>query len=334
MVITKTPYRISFFGGGTDYPAWWRQHGGEVLGTSIDKYCYISARSLPPYFEHKHRIVYSQIETVQEVEEIKHPAVRGALGYLDFEGGLEVHHDGDIPARAGMGSSSSFAVGLLHALHVMRGEFISKRDLANEAIYLEQEVIQENVGSQDQILTAHGGFNRVVFHPNGDHVIEPVIVPAERLQELEKHLLLFFTGISRFASDVARAQIENIKNRERELTEMGRMVPEALSMICDQSCDIKEFGKLLHESWQRKRSLSERVSSAVIDEMYQRAVGCGAVGGKILGAGGGGFLLVFAEPANHQAIIKGLDGLLHVPFKFENSGSRVVAYDPSMQYSA
>ena len=333
MVITRTPYRISFFGGGTDYPAWWRDHGGEVLGTSIDKYCYISARTLPPFFEHKHRIVYSQIETVQTIAEIQHPAVRGAFTQLVVGGGLEVHHDGDIPARAGMGSSSAFAVGLLHALHVMRGEFVSKADLAREAIHLEQEVLRENVGSQDQILTAHGGFNRVIFHPDGGHVVEPVVLSIERKQLLEQHLLLFFTGISRFASDVAKAQIDNLRNREDELRQMAKMVPEALAILGDGSRDIQEFGALLHESWQRKRRLSDGVSNAEIDAMYERAQACGATGGKILGAGGGGFLLVFAAPDKHSAIIDGLDDLLHVPFQFENSGSRVVVYDPTLQHS-
>ena len=333
MVITRTPYRISFFGGGTDYPAWWREHGGEVLGTTIDKYCYISARTLPPFFKHKHRIVYSQIETVQTVEEIQHPAVCGAFKQLGVEGGLEVHHDGDIPARAGMGSSSAFAVGLLHALHVMRGEFVPKADLARKAIHLEQEVLRENVGSQDQILTAHGGLNRVIFHPEGSHSVEPIILSIERKQLLEQHLLLFYTGISRFASDVAKAQIENLRNREEELKQMVKMVPEALEILGDGSRDIQEFGALLHESWQRKRRLSDGVSNAEIDAMYERAQTCGATGGKILGAGGGGFLLVFAAPDKHSEIIDGLEDFLHVPFQFENSGSRVVVYDPTLQQS-
>ena len=333
MVITRTPYRISFFGGGTDYPAWWRQHGGEVLGTTIDKYCYISVRSLPPFFKHKHRIVYSLIENVQTIGEINHPVVREAFNQLKVQGGLEVHHDGDLPARSGMGSSSSFAVGLLNALHVLRGEFISKQDLAKEAIHLEQELIKENVGSQDQIHTAHGGFNRVVFCPNGDHVIEPVIVPPARKEALEKHLLLFYTGISRFASEIAKTQIGNFSNREIELKEMAQMVPEALSILCNSSTDIREFGKLLNQGWQRKRTLSNSVSNPAIDELYQKAIDCGGIGGKVLGAGGGGFLLVFAEPSHHQAVINGLDGLLHVPFQFENSGSRVVVYEPSLQPS-
>ena len=244
--------------------------------------------------------------------------------------GLELHHDGDLPARSGMGSSSSFAVGLLNALYALKGEFISKRELALQAIHLEQDLIQENVGSQDQILTANGGFNRVIFKPTGEHIIEPVIISSERQQELEGHLLLFFTGISRFASEVAKTQIDNFKNREKELLAMGQMVAEVLSILGSNTADIKEFGKLLDESWKLKRSLSGSVSSQAIDEMYKTAVKHGAIGGKILGAGGGGFLLVFADPEEHKAIIESLKGLLHVPIKFERSGSRVVLYEPDM----
>ena len=330
MVITRTPFRISFFGGGTDYPTWVQQHGGEVLGTTIDKYCYISVRELPPFFEHKHRLVYSKIENVGAINEIKHPAVREAFKYMKIRQGLELHHDGDLPARSGMGSSSSFAVGLLNALHALKGEFISKRDLALQAIHLEQDLIQENVGSQDQILTANGGFNRVIFKPTGEHIVEPVIISLERRRELEGHLLLFYTGISRFASEIAKTQIDNFKNREKELLAMGQMVTEALTILGSNSVDIKEFGKLLNESWKLKRSLSGSVSSQAIDEMYKTAIKHGAIGGKILGAGGGGFLLVFAEPNKHKAIIGGLKNLLHVPIKFERSGSRVVLYEPDM----
>jgi D-glycero-alpha-D-manno-heptose-7-phosphate kinase len=229
-----------------------------------------------------------------------------------------------------MGSSSSFAVGLLNALHVLKGEFISKRELALQAIHLEQDLIQENVGSQDQILTATGGFNRVIFKPTGEHIIEPVIISLERQRELESHLLLFYTGISRFASEIAKTQIDNFKNREKELQAMGQMVAEALTILGSNSVDIKEFGKLLNENWKLKRSLSGSVSSQAIDEMYKTAINHGAIGGKILGAGGGGFLLVFADPKKHAAIIGGLKNLLHVPIKFERSGSRVVLYEPDI----
>jgi D-glycero-alpha-D-manno-heptose-7-phosphate kinase len=330
MVITRTPFRISFFGGGTDFPTWVQRHGGEVLGTTIDKYCYISVRELPPFFEHKHRLVYSKIENVGAINEIKHPAVPEAFKYMKIRQGLELHHDGDLPARSGMGSGSSFGVGLLNALHALKGEFVSRRELALQAIHLEQDLFQENVGSQDQILTATSGFNRVIFKPTGGHIIEPVIISLERQRELESHLLLFYTGISRFASEVAKTQVDNFKNRKKELQAMGQMVTEALAILGSNSVDIKEFGKLLNENWKLKRSLSGSVSNQAIGEMYKTAINHGAIGGGILGVGGGGFLLVFAGLNKHKAIIGGLKHLLHVPIKFERSGIRVVLYEPDM----
>ena len=328
MIITRTPFRISFLGGGTDYPGWYREHGGAVLATTINKYCYITCRPLPQFFEYKHRIVYSKIECVNNNNEIQHPAVRAVLNWAKVDQGLEIHHDGDLPARSGLGSSSSFTVGLLHALQGLNGKMASKDSLARDAIHVEQNVIGENVGSQDQVSAAFGGFNRIEFKRNDSFDVAPVILPVQRRQELNDHLMLFFTGFSRIASEVAKSQIENLKNREKELLLMYEMVDEAINILQNEKESIDSFGKLIHSSWQYKRSLSDRVSTPEIDNIYQAAMEAGAIGGKILGAGGGGFLLVFAKPERHAEIRKRLNNLIHVPFEFEDSGSRVVLYQP------
>jgi D-glycero-alpha-D-manno-heptose-7-phosphate kinase len=329
MIITRTPFRVSFFGGGTDYPSWFREHGGAVLSTTIDKYCYITCRRLPPFFDHKHRVVYSNIENVSAIDDIKHPAVRAVLNWMQIDEGLEIHHDGDLPARSGLGSSSSFTVGLLNALQGMRGKMLSKEALANDAIEIEQNIICENVGSQDQISAAFGGFNRIDFNCNGSFNVSPVILPRPRHDELRRHLMLCFTGFSRIASDVAKSKIDNLKSREKELKLMRAMVDEALSILQNANESIDSFGKLLDASWQHKRRLSDRVSTPEIDSIYQAAMDAGAIGGKILGAGGGGFLLIFAKPERHAAIRDRLNKLVHVPFDFEDSGSRVVLYQPN-----
>lgn len=329
MIITRTPFRISFFGGGTDYKPWYLEHGGSVLATTIDKYCYISCRTLPPFFEHKHRIVYSKIENVQKSDEIAHPAVRSILNWMKVEEGLEIHHDGDLPARSGLGSSSSFSVGLIHAIRALRGHYISKRELAEAAIHVEQEVIGENVGSQDQVSAAHGGFNRIDFLRSGDFAVSPVIITSERLEALEDHLMMFFTGITRFASQVAKSQIENISNRYMELKTMHGMVDQGIDILRAAGTDLTDFGTLLDETWRYKRSLSENISNSEIDEIYDAARQAGAIGGKLLGAGGGGFLLIFAKPEDQPKVRQALNRLVHVPFKFENSGSTVALYQPN-----
>ena len=329
MIITRTPFRISFFGGGTDYPGWFRRHGGAVLSTTIDKYCYISCRFLPPFFEHRHRIVYSKIENVRDIRDIEHPAVRAVLDWMRWERGLEVHHDGDLPARSGLGSSSSFTVGLIHALNALLGRYVSKDELANHAIHVEQEVIREAVGSQDQVSAAFGGFNRVSFRRDGAFEVTPVILPRERLAELQRHLMLCFTGLSRYASEVAKSTIDNLAAREAELGRMAEMVDEAIRILAAPSTPIAEFGRLLDESWRHKRRLSEKVSTAQVDELYEAARAAGAIGGKLMGAGGGGFMLLFVAP-EHQAKVRArLARLVHVPFEFEADGSRVVLYQPN-----
>ena len=329
MIITRTPYRVSFFGGGTDYPGWYREHGGAVLATAIDKYCYITCRRLPPFFEHKHRIVYSLIESVSSIEEIQHPAVRAALQWAEVTDGLEIHHDGDLPARSGLGSSSSFTVGLVHALHALRGKMTNKSQLAEAAIHIEQDLLRENVGSQDQILAAYGGLNYVEFRRDGTFDVSPVIVQSERKAELTAHLMLCFTGFSRLASEVAKAQLENLVAKQQQLKRMRQMVDEGLEIFVNSSVPIEAFGRLLHEAWENKRSLSNMVTTPAIDEIYAAARDAGAIGGKLLGAGGGGFMLLFAKPELHATIRERLSSLIHVPFTFDDSGSRVVLYQPN-----
>jgi D-glycero-alpha-D-manno-heptose-7-phosphate kinase len=332
MIITRTPFRISFFGGGTDYPPWFREHGGEVLSTAIDKYCYITCRHLPPFFDYKHRIVYSAIENVVDWQDIKHPAVRAVMGWTgvgDASKGLEIHHDGDLPARSGLGSSSSFTVGLLHAVSAMKGAYVSKDQLARDAIHVEQNVIGEHVGSQDQIAAAYGGLNRIEFKPSGTFSVEPMIVNEARLKELRSHLMLCFTGFSRLADQVAQAKVANFGNRMAEMRRIREMVTEAVQILHSRNAPITDFGKLLHEGWMCKRQLSDRVSTAAIDDIYATAMAAGATGGKILGAGGGGFLLLFVKPELQAQVRAKLNHLVHVPFNFDESGSRVVLYQPN-----
>ncbi len=328
MIITRTPFRISFFGGGTDYAAWYQEHGGVVLSTSIDKYCYISCRYLPPFFEHKFRVVYSKIENCKTIDQIEHPAVRAVLSYMQCDTGLEIHHDGDLPARSGLGSSSSFTVGLLNALSALKGNYIANHELASKAIHIERDIIRENVGSQDQISAAHGGFNRIEFLRDGSFRVDPVILRRERLDEFQSHLMLFFTGFSRFASDIAKSKIENIKNRTTELLKMKESVHEAMRILQSDS-PIEELGRLLDQNWKYKRSLSNMVSSPEIDQIYEAAMKAGAIGGKLLGAGGGGFMVFLVKPELQQKVREALSHLIHVPFRFENNGSRVVLYQPN-----
>ena len=332
MIISRTPFRISFFGGGTDYPAWSRENGGSVLSTTINKYCHISCRCLPPFFANKHRIVWSQIESVSDLEEIKHPSVRECMRFLDVKDGLEVHHDGDLPARAGLGSSSSFTVGMLHALYGLQGSMPDKQQLALDAIHVEQDLIRENVGYQDQVAVAFGGFNRIDFHSTGSFSVSKMILPPERLEALQDHLLLLFTGVSRTASDIAGDKIKAVGDKKSELTAMQQMVPEAMKILA-ASGPLEDFGRLLHESWQLKRSLAQKVSTSHIDSIYERALKAGAIGGKILGAGGGGFMLLFAAPERHAAIKHALGDLLHVPFRFETSGSHIIFYEKDRQHA-
>jgi len=329
MIISKTPYRISFFGGGTDYPVWYRENKGAVLSTTIDKYCYITLRYLPPFFPHKYRIVYSKIELVKDVNEILHPVIKGTLNYLKIDKGLEIHHDGDLPAQTGLGSSSSFTVGLLNCLYALKGAIPLREQLAKQAIYIERDILKENVGAQDQIAVAYGGFNKISFFENDGFKVEPVIIEKEKVKELNKYLMLFFTGISRYASEIAKSQIENTSQKKRELNFMYQMVDEAISILNGKS-NILEFGKLLNETWQLKKSLSNRISNPTIDNIYQKALMAGAIGGKLCGAGGGGFLLLFVAPENQAKVKEALKDLLEVRFNFEEEGSRIIYYNPNI----
>ena len=328
MIITRTPYRISLFGGGTDYPQWYREHGGAVLGMAIGKYCYISLRPLPPFFSHRHRIVYSRIEAVDNIADIEHPAVRAVFQETGVTAGLELHHDGDLPARSGLGSSSSFTVGLINALYALKGQMVTKRFLGEEAIRIEQSVIVENVGSQDQIWAAYGGFNRVDFSQDGSFAVAPVIMPKTRERELLGHMMLFFTGFSRYASEIARDKIANIGKKTSNLHAIGAIVDQAQAVLTNPDADIREIGRMLHEGWRLKRELAAAVSTAAIDDIYQAGCEAGAIGGKILGAGGGGFILFFVEPDKQQAVRDRLHSLIEVDIDIDHSGSSVVLYQP------
>ena len=329
MVISRTPFRISFFGGGTDYPDWYRQNGGEVLGTSIDKYCYVTARNLPPFFDYKFRIRYTQREETQTIDEIKHPSVRECLRFMNIDRGVEIQHNADLPARSGIGSSSSFTVGLLHALHALRGGMITKRQLALDAINIEQNIIKEHVGSQDQSFAAFGGFEHITFGRNQEIVVQPVIMNPTRFRLLTEHFVLFFTGFSRTASDIAKEQIEHIPVLKRQLRIMKELVREAMEILSSDNRPIEDFGELLHENWEIKRNLTSKITSSAIDEIYEMGRGAGALGGKLLGAGGGGFILFFIRPELKAQLQEKLKGLIHVPFRFEDLGSQIIYYRPN-----
>ena len=330
MIISRTPFRVSFFGGGTDYPTWFKGNKGAVLATTIDKYCYITCRYLPPFFEHKSRIIYSQMEHVHNIDEINHPAVREVLRFLKITEGVEIHHDGDLPARTGLGSSSSFTVGLLNSLYALKGIMPTKARIAEEAIYIEQKMCKENVGCQDQALAAHGGLNYIEFGGEEHLQVRRVTIPEQRIKNLERHLMLYFTGFSRNASEIASHQIKNIPNKGNELARMYQMVQEAMQLLNKNK--ILDFGRLLHESWQIKRQLSEKITTAHIDDIYAAARGAGAIGGKILGAGGGGFVLLFAPPGAQKKIKEKLKKLLLVPFKFETMGTQIIFFQPNGDY--
>lgn len=327
MIISRTPFRVSFLGGGTDYPKWYLRHGGQVLATTINKYCYITCRHRPPFMEHRIRLAYMRIENCQTIDEISHPVIREVLRFLDLDEGLEIHHDADLPGRSGMGSSSSFTVGLLQALHAHKGEMVSKKQLAREAIYVEQELLGETVGSQDQTLAAHGGLHHVNFGSDGKIVVSPLTISRQRREELNRHVMLFYTGIKRTASDVAASYVESLDEKARALERLTEMVDEGIEIL-NSGDDLTGFGELLHEAWQNKRSLSKLTTNSKVDEIYEAARSAGAIGGKLTGAGGGGFMLLFAPPERHGAVIERLERLLHVPITFDSSGSQVIFYDP------
>lgn len=325
MVISRTPFRISFFGGGTDYPVWYEENGGAVLSTTIDKYCYVSCRYLPPFFEHKSRIVWSKIESVKNVDEIEHPSAKAVIRHLNINDGLEIHHDGDLPARSGLGASSSFTVGLLNAIHALTGQPPkTKKELALEAIHVEQNVLKENVGSQDQVAAAFGGLNKIEFSNSHQISVEPIVIDTKKLDLLQNHLILIFTGLARSASEIAEEQIKNTHQKKEELKTMQQMVGHAIKILQNNPTNLDDFGRLLNESWQLKRGLSSKITNSVVDEVYSVAMKNGAMGGKLLGAGGGGFMLFFASPDKHSQLKESLSGFLQVPFRFEKLGSQII----------
>ena len=324
MIITRTPFRMSFFGGGTDLPEFFRENGGSVISATFDKYCYVTARHLPPFFEYANELVYSRIERVANASDFEHPAVRNAMSMLDMRE-MRVTYEADLPARSGLGTSSSFAVGLLNAFHCMKGEFVSKERLAKEAIYLERDLCAEAGGWQDQIAATYGGFNRIDFMED-TFSVHPIVVSNDRKKELESDLLMFFTGFTRFSSDM---QKENrVADKTALLKEMLALVDEAESVLTDKTRPLADLGRLLDETWRLKRGTGSHVSTGPIDELYARGLNSGALGGKLLGAGVGGFLVFFVEPDAREFVKGELSELLHIPFEFESDGTQVVYYDP------
>ncbi len=326
MVITQTPFRMSFFGGGTDFPDFYKEYGGAVISTTFDKYCYVSVRHLPPFFDYRNEIIYSKIERVEHTADIVHPAIRNAMQMADMHE-LRITYDADLPARSGLGTSSSFAVGMMNAFYALKGKYADKRKLADDAIYLERVLCNESGGVQDQIAAAFGGLNRIDFDSTG-YRVNPIIISPERKQQLNDNLMLFFTGFSRFSSEIQMGTKKAMKDKTAELKEMLRLVDEAEHILVDRHVDLNEFGRLLNHTWELKRGLSQGISTGSIDEMYKRAMDAGASGGKLLGAGGGGFLLFYVEPDRQVKVMKAMEELLYIPFKFENNGSGIVHYSP------
>jgi len=321
MIIVKTPYRISFFGGGTDYEAWYSKFGGKVLTCTIDKYCYVCLRYMPAFLGSKYIVFWSKMEKVNHVKDIQHNGVRGCLEYLGIDDGIEVNHAGDLPARSGLGSSSSFTVGMLHALHLLKGNKPDKALLAQQAIKVEQEVLKETVGIQDQIQCAWGGINHIKFDTDGEYSIRHLSLEEGIKQKTQDHLIMFFTGLQRTASDIATEQVSNVNRKQAELHAIADLVDPATTAL--KKGDMKEFGRLLHESWMLKRTLSDKITTPELDDIYGKARSVGAYGGKLLGAGGGGFFLFCIDPGKRQELINKL-GLLHVPVRFEFGGSQIV----------
>lgn len=326
MIITRTPMRISFFGGGTDFPEFYKEHGGAVLSTTFDKYCYVNIRHLPRFFEYTSEFCYSKLERVKNVEEIQHPLIREAMEWFDMRE-IRLSYEADLPARTGLATSSSFAVGMLSAFHAMKGEYVGKKQLADEAIRLERELCKEAGGWQDQIAVSYGGLNRIVFSESG-YDVNPVIIHPDRKKELNECLMLFFTGFSRNSFDIQNKTQKNLKDKVEDLRNMKQMVDEAVLILSDKRRSLREFGELMAESWRLKRGINREISTDYVDQMYEAARNAGAVGGKLLGAGGGGFMLFYVERQRQQAVREALKKSLYVPFEFEDKGSDIIYFSP------
>lgn len=326
MIITRTPFRMSFFGGGTDMESFFREYNGAVLSTTLDKYCYVNVRHLPRFFDYTTELSYSKTERVTSIDSIEHPAIRNAMRMLDMHE-IRLTYEGDLPARSGLGTSSSFAVGMLNAFHALKGKYADKRRLADEAIYLERQLCNEAGGWQDQIAASFGGFNRINFSADGYDVF-PVIISPERKRRLNENLLMFFTGFTRYSSEMQKTNNITAKDRISQLREMCALVDDAEKVLTDKYADLDEFGRLLDHTWKLKRQTGAKISTDHIDRLYEKGIEAGALGGKLLGAGGGGFLIFYVQPEYQESVRKAMDGLMHIPFEFENGGTRVIHYTP------
>lgn len=326
MIITKTPFRMSFFGGGTDMESFFKENGGSVLSTTFDKYCYVNVRHLPRFFEYSTELSYSKTERVTNIDDIEHPAIRNAMKMLDMHE-IRLTYEADLPARSGLGTSSSFAVGMLNAFYALKGKYASKKQLADEAIYLERVLCDEAGGWQDQIAASFGGFNRIDFNADG-YTVHPVIVSPQRKQQLNNNLMMFFTGFTRFSSEIQKANKLDDESKTKQLKQMLTLVDEAENILTDQSKDLDDFGRLLDVTWKLKRQTGKSVSTSNIDNLYDKGISAGALGGKLLGAGGGGFLVFYVTPEKQAAVKEAMEDLLYIPFKFEDSGTQVIYYGP------
>ncbi len=330
MIITKTPFRMSFFGGGTDMPSFFNEHGGAVISTTFDKYCYVNVRHMPPFHPYISELVHNRFERINNLEDIEHPLIRECMRLHDIHE-IRLTYEGDLPARTGLGTSSTFAVGMLNAFCALKGKMMSHRKLAEEAIYVEREVLKEHGGWQDQVAAAYGGLNRIDFHDN-DFSVHPIIVHPERKRQLDENLLLFYTGVQRFSSEIQADTFAKPVDKTKQLLDMLALVDEAEKVLTDKNASLNEFGKLLDLTWRLKRGTGSKVSNGSIDNLYDTAINAGAIGGKLLGAGGGGFLLFYCEKEKQPALIEALDKLMIVPFNFENDGAQVLYYAPT-EYS-
>lgn len=329
MIITKTPFRMSFFGGGTDMESFFRQYGGAVLSTTFDKYCYVNVRHLPRFFDYSTELSYSKTERVTNVEEIEHPAIRNAMKMLDMHE-IRLTYEADLPARSGLGTSSSFAVGMLNAFHCLKGKYADKKKLADQAIYLERELCQEAGGWQDQIAAAFGGMNRIEFNKDGTYDVRPIIIHPDRKKQLNDNLLMFFTGFTRFSSEMQKANATGYAEKIKQLQQMYALVDDAEAVLEDKHGDLDDFGRLLDKTWRLKRQTGGAITTNSIDALYEKGIEAGALGGKLLGAGGGGFLVFYVQPEKKEAVMYAMKDLLYVPFSFEDGGTQVIHYSPEM----
>lgn len=326
MIITRTPFRMSFFGGGTDMKEFFNEHGGAVISTTFDKYCYVTVRHLPPFFDFKNELTYSKIERTSTIEEIIHPAIRNAMQYLNMND-IRLTYEADLPARSGLGTSSSFAVGMLNAFHSLNGVYASKKQLADEAIHLERDLCNEAGGWQDQIAASFGGFNRIDFSDNS-YEVTPIIISKQKKEQLNNNLMMFFTGFTRFSSDVQKANASGKIDKTQQKLEMLRLVDEAEKVLQSKESNLDDFGYLLNTTWNLKRQTGSAISTNSIDELYDKGIKAGALGGKLLGAGGGGFLVFYVTPEKQESVRHAMQDLLYIPFKFENNGTKVIYYVP------